>query len=146
MIHCDAAVLLLLQRRAMLGLPEGDTDPFLDTLGDEQSTFDRSGSGLDSDDQEEDLECLNEPPELQAARAALAAYSARSGEQEPTGEPQSLGSLNHAPEGMTCISALISNIAACALVSTFKACCKGNHYAACGVYIYSASQTVIIRG
>jgi len=56
----------------MLGLPEGDTDPFLDTVADDQAAISGSNGGLDSDDQAEDMECLKEPPELQAARAALA--------------------------------------------------------------------------
>lgn len=92
-------LLLLLQRRAMLGLPEGDTDPLLDTLASDQADSDGSGSGADGNDKEEDLECLREPPELQAARAALAAYSARPGEEEPSGDD--LESLGNFPVPMT---------------------------------------------
>eukprot|EP00775_Hariotina_reticulata_P005377 gene5377-5612_t len=72
------------KRRAMLGLPDGDTDPLLDTLASDQGHTDGNGSGADGDDHDEDLECLREPPELQAARTALAAYSARPGEDEPS--------------------------------------------------------------
>lgn len=58
---------LCLQRRAALGLAPGDTDPALDDLSDEEWVVGE------------------EPPELEAARSALAAYTARDGEEELPG-------------------------------------------------------------
>jgi hypothetical protein len=55
------------QRRAKEGLAAGDTDPLLDNLSDEEYVF------------------SEEPAELVAARHALAAYTARQGEEEPPG-------------------------------------------------------------
>ncbi len=55
----------------MLGLPAGDTDPILDNM---------------SDADDDDFEVPAEPQELKDARAALAAYTSRPGEDEPPGE------------------------------------------------------------
>lgn len=84
-----------LQRRAMLGLPEGDTDPFFDTLKDQDSAGNDGrrdepgddGAVGDSSDSSSDTEYEfeNEPPELLIARQQLAAYTARPGEEEPPG-------------------------------------------------------------
>lgn len=84
-----------LQRRAMLGLPEGDTDPFFDTLPDQQSRAARRSSGAapadalnsldessasDSDGEFTELEGVEqEPPELVAARKRLEAYRSHAG-------------------------------------------------------------------
>lgn len=59
-----------MQRRERLGLAPGDTDPALDELSDEEYVF------------------REEPEELVAARARLAAFTARPGEEEPTGGAQ----------------------------------------------------------
>jgi hypothetical protein len=56
-----------LQRRERLGLAPGDSDPALDELSDEEYVF------------------REEPEELVAARARLAAYTGRPGEEEPPG-------------------------------------------------------------
>jgi hypothetical protein len=77
-------VLLHLQRRAMLGLPDGDTDPFMDTLAKEDASRDQQGSDSCSDAGSE-FEFAQEPPELLAARQQLAAHTARPDEEEPAG-------------------------------------------------------------
>lgn len=84
-MHClsPAVAVLCWQRRAMLGLPEGDTDPFFDTLKDQDGPQDdQAAAGSDSD---EEYEFEQEPPELLAARQQLAAFTARPGEEEPPG-------------------------------------------------------------
>eukprot|EP00878_Enallax_costatus_P031179 GHUV01034073.1.p1 GENE.GHUV01034073.1~~GHUV01034073.1.p1 ORF type:complete len:424 (+),score=175.32 GHUV01034073.1:512-1783(+) len=86
------SALLLLQRRAMLGLPEGDTDPFFDTIKDQGRPADDGGYNDDDDESAGDscdsrsdteYEFEKEPPELLAARQQLASYTARPGEEEP---------------------------------------------------------------
>jgi hypothetical protein len=88
----------------MLGLPDGDTDPYLDTLPDQECRASRTHPG-DSDDESgdgggnssssdaelpsdasEDESYLLEPPELVAARQRLAAHQA--GISAADGEPQ----------------------------------------------------------
>lgn len=66
----------------MLGLPNGDTDPFMDTLAQYETSRDQHGSGSDSGSE---FEFPQEPPELLAARQQLAAYTARPDEEEPAG-------------------------------------------------------------
>ncbi|KAF6256636.1 hypothetical protein COO60DRAFT_1627121 [Scenedesmus sp. NREL 46B-D3] len=68
------------KRRAMLGLPEGDTDPFMDILP--QDGADRDQQGSDSNSGSE-CEFAQELPELLAARQQLAAFTARPHEEEP---------------------------------------------------------------
>lgn len=71
----------------MLGLPDGDTDPYFDTLPDQQSrgTRGEAAGGMDGavspdesdsegDGSSEVGELLQEPPELVAARRRLEAY------------------------------------------------------------------------
>jgi hypothetical protein len=71
----------------MLGLPEGDTDPFFDTLGGGSADVEVDSSDEERDTvRDQEADGLEEPPELRAARAALAAYTARPGEEEPPGE------------------------------------------------------------
>jgi hypothetical protein len=83
----------------MLGLPDGDTDPYFDTLPDQQSRATRSNTAADggepvspdessssADSEAGDLDdgsqasglegLLEEPPELVAARKKLEAYRA----------------------------------------------------------------------
>lgn len=84
-------VLLLLQRRAMLGLPDGDTDPYFDTLPDQQSRAARNAAARgavspdesnssDSDSKSAASEAmLQDPPELVAARQRLEAYQQAAG-------------------------------------------------------------------
>lgn len=55
------------QRREILGLPPGDTDPALDDMSDEEYVL------------------VEEPPELVEARKKLAAFTARQNEEEPPG-------------------------------------------------------------
>lgn len=87
----------------MLGLPEGDTDLFFDSLvstdgqqdvkdggRDQQQRAQGAGSDADGADSSDGGGSdggvgADEPPELRAARSALAAYSARPGEEEPAG-------------------------------------------------------------
>lgn len=84
-----------MQRRAMLGLPDGDTDPYFDTLPDQESRAARSSAAADSgepvspdessssdndgegDESSELEELLQEPPELVAARKQLDAFRAQ---------------------------------------------------------------------
>jgi hypothetical protein len=68
----------------MLGLPEGDTDPFMDTLAQNETSRDQQGSDSCSDSGSE-CDFAEEPPELLAARQQLAAYTARPDEEEPAG-------------------------------------------------------------
>jgi hypothetical protein len=68
----------------MLGLPDGDTDPFKDTLAQQEDGRDQQGSDSCSDGGSE-YEFAQEPPELLAARQQLAAYMARPDEEEPAG-------------------------------------------------------------
>lgn len=56
------------QRRQMLGLPDGDTDPMLDDISDTEVDLDE------------------EPAELIEARKKLAAYTYMQGEEEPAGK------------------------------------------------------------
>ncbi|KAK9831315.1 hypothetical protein WJX81_001414 [Elliptochloris bilobata] len=58
------------KRREALGLAPGDTDPFYDGLADQEEAM---------------LEAQRDGKELSAATARLAAYSARPGEEEPSG-------------------------------------------------------------
>jgi hypothetical protein len=68
----------------MLGLPDGDTDPFMDTLAQDEASRDQQGSDSCNDSGSE-CEFAQEPPELLAARQQLAAYTARPDEEEPAG-------------------------------------------------------------
>jgi hypothetical protein len=82
----------------MLGLPDGDTDPFMDTLAQDETSRDQHGNGSCSDSGRE-CEFAQEPPELLAARQQLAAYTARPDEEELAGGCRVIMSLagQHSP-------------------------------------------------
>jgi hypothetical protein len=79
----------------MLGLPDGDTDPYFDTMPDQESRATRSNAAADSgepvspdessssdhdsegDESSELEELLQEPPDLVAARKQLDAFRAQ---------------------------------------------------------------------
>jgi hypothetical protein len=65
----------------MLGLPDGDTDPMLDGLSSGDDGEDDSASCVSDQDM-----LPPEPPELLAARAALAAYTPGPQQQERPGK------------------------------------------------------------
>ncbi|KAF8061976.1 ODA7 [Scenedesmus sp. PABB004] len=83
------------KRRAMLGLPDGDTDPYFDTLQPDQAARAGADPGAagdggaaagegDADQDDETLALLREPPELRDARRRLAAFT---GEEGAAGAP-----------------------------------------------------------
>jgi hypothetical protein len=88
------------KRRAMLGLPDGDTDPFFDTLPTRSNTTTtatddaakalqmariKDGQSSGKEDDGSDVESLlADPPELEEARRKLAAYSMHVGDDNPS--------------------------------------------------------------
>lgn len=88
----------------MLGLPDGDSDPYFDTLPDQHQAADAAQATSSVGSEEGEDSCLQEPPELLAARQRLADFDA--GAEPRQGQQQQQPSSGSLEDGAAYLSAV----------------------------------------